>query len=540
MLIPQDFPSFESSSTRTLSPINFHLAENNSPSDLLQFLRNKFTSKKIETRQSTFHRWDTFDWRLNKNNLLLFQSKNKLCLLSKEATPPYPSPPPMFLKSCLKGATNKHLIKDPNLQNLIASHLSNRSLLDQVQYNQQSSLHSIFNKDMKTVAFMLYHRIYCESKYTEEKPSLSWVQLFPFRGYTEALNKIKIYFSPLLKSELKNPFDWAQLFLPISLRKNLNYNNRLRLHLDSNLDADQALIKIFNQCTKTIHLNTEGIVADLDVEFLHDYRVATRRVRSGISFAKKLFDRDALESAKTDMRMLGNATNKLRDIDVYLQREIKIKKSLPPEMSDALNPFFCELRKERILEQRKLKNFLKSNVYYEIIDRWELFLKENEFPDNPITNKISEKVGSIANKQILKALSKLMTEGYKINRDSPDEMLHELRIHGKKLRYLMEFYSSLYSENQVESFINNLKTLQKCLGKFNDRSMQQLKLNEYIKKLCIDKESIPLATAMGILIGNLQMDKVTLKCEFFTHFENFCSKNNLLNAKALFDYQPNS
>jgi CHAD domain-containing protein len=314
----------------------------------------------------------------------------------------------------------------------------------------------------------------------------------------------------------------------------------LRLHIDSNLDADQALIKIFNQCTKTIHLNTEGIVADLDVEFLHDYRVATRRIRSGISFAKKLFDWDALKSAKTDMRMLGNATNKLRDIDVYLQREIKIKKSLPPEMSEALNPFFCALRKERILEQRKLKNFLKSNVYYEIIDRWELFLKENEFPDNPITNKISEKVGSIANKQILKALSKLMTEGYKINRDSPDEMLHELRIHGKKLRYLMEFYSSLYSENQVESFINNLKTLQKCLGKFNDRSMQQLKLNEYIKKLCIDKESIPLATAMGILIGNLQMDKVTLKCDFFVHFENFCSKNNLLNAQALFDYQPNS
>jgi hypothetical protein len=70
--------------------------------------------------------------------------------------------------------------------------------------------------------------------------------------------------------------------------------------------------------------------------------------------------------------------------------------------------------------------------------------------------------------------------------------------------------------------------------------MQQLKLNEYIKKLCIDKESIPLATAMGILIGNLQMDKVTLKCDFFVHFENFCSKNNLLNAQALFDYQPNS
>jgi len=59
--------------------------------------------------------------------------------------------------------------------------------------------------------------------------------------------------------------------------------------------------------------NEDGIKADYDTEFLHDYRVSLRKVRSVLSLFKG--ENIALKQAFSDI-MKG--TNQLRDLDVYL------------------------------------------------------------------------------------------------------------------------------------------------------------------------------------------------------------------------------
>ena len=70
-------------------------------------------------------------------------------------------------------------------------------------------------------------------------------------------------------------------------------------------------------------LNVSGIIKDEDSEFLHDFRVASRRIRSGLTIAKKLFDLESLQSAKVDIKQLGDKTNAMRDMMFIYWLKIK-------------------------------------------------------------------------------------------------------------------------------------------------------------------------------------------------------------------------
>ena len=68
--------------------------------------------------------------------------------------------------------------------------------------------------------------------------------------------------------------------------------------------------------------------------------------------------------------------------------------------------------------------------------------------------------------------------GQAIDDDSPAEDLHELRKVGKELRYLLEFFASLYPAEVVKPFVKSLKGLQDQLGRFQDREVQANALRE--------------------------------------------------------------
>ena len=68
--------------------------------------------------------------------------------------------------------------------------------------------------------------------------------------------------------------------------------------------------------------------------------------------------------------------------------------------------------------------------------------------------------------------------GKAIDDDSPAEDLHELRKVGKELRYLLEFFASLYPPEVVKPFVKTLKGLQDQLGRFQDHEVQANALRE--------------------------------------------------------------
>ncbi len=84
--------------------------------------------------------------------------------------------------------------------------------------------------------------------------------------------------------------------------------------------------------------NEEGIKADSDMEFLHDYRTAVRRTRSALSQIPDVFPPETTERYKEAFGLLGEQSNRLRDLDVYLLSEPEYRAMFPEAMRDHIAP----------------------------------------------------------------------------------------------------------------------------------------------------------------------------------------------------------
>ena len=104
--------------------------------------------------------------------------------------------------------------------------------------------------------------------------------------------------------------------------------------------------------------------------------------------------------------------------------------------------------------------------------------------------------------------------GRAIDDDSPAEDLHELRKVGKELRYLLEFFASLYPADVVKPFIKTLKGLQDQLGRFQDREVQATAL----RNLAPDVANPPTVMAMGVLVDRFIKEEAQARTEFADRF----------------------
>ncbi|MCB0284108.1 MAG: CHAD domain-containing protein, partial [Calditrichaeota bacterium] len=95
----------------------------------------------------------------------------------------------------------------------------------------------------------------------------------------------------------------------------------------------------------------------------------------------------------------------------------------------------------------------------------------------------------------------------------------------KKLRYLIEFFSSLYPQEAVNDAIKQLKALQDNLGDFNDLSVQIDQLYAYLNNLKSSDNSM-LIREISALIAVLNYKKILLRQAFKGLFKKFISEKN--------------
>lgn len=74
-------------------------------------------------------------------------------------------------------------------------------------------------------------------------------------------------------------------------------------------------------------------------------------------------------------------------------------------------------------------------------------------------------------------------EGVVIDSSSSAKALHRLRVECKKLRYLLEFFRSLYKPENLAPLVKDLKRLQDNLGTFNDLRVQQAAMKKFGRQM---------------------------------------------------------
>jgi CHAD domain-containing protein len=311
------------------------------------------------------------------------------------------------------------------------------------------------------------------------------------------------------------------------------------LDLTPDLNSHQAMRMILRYLIDVMKSNERGIKSDTDTEFLHDFRVSSRRIRSALGQIRGVFPKEKSDQFRKDFSILGKTTNKLRDLDVYLLKKDQYRALLPQHTVAGLDPFFQDLSKARGAELKNVKKLLNSSTYRRLVSRWEEFIDSEISCTVEEAKNVERPVLELAQRFIFRRYKQIIRDGKKIRDDSPDEELHRLRIGCKKLRYLLEFYASLFPKKDILLLIGQLKKLQDNLGDFNDLFMQQEYLKEYlsqIKKSRVD--SLSMAAAIGGLITTLSQRQRSVRSEFKQRFNAFGTKKN----HALFTnlFQPRS
>ena len=166
----------------------------------------------------------------------------------------------------------------------------------------------------------------------------------------------------------------------------------------------------------------------------------------------------------------------------YMKKNTKV--CFPRFYGNDIEPLFDHLRKKRSKAFYKVIGGLQGKKYAKILRDWEAFLKKPERDSDDASNA-KLPVIDLARNRIYKKYRNVVKLGGQIAENTEDETLHVLRIHCKKLRYLMEFFSSLFPRKKIKILIYQLKKLQRNLGDFNDLSVQREYLLNIIEELPI-------------------------------------------------------
>ncbi|MFC2054692.1 CHAD domain-containing protein [Chloroflexota bacterium] len=464
---------------------------------------------------------DTFDWRLFDESLALYLCGNKLSLHLL----PYDD-----ILSTLTSVTQPVFIEDlpeSSLKRQLAPVVEIRALLKRAEVQRKICSYRILNRDDKIVV-RIFHEEVCFSAGNDQRPSAVHLRVKLVRGYPKHFRNLANHFAEA-GCEYITEGDIYMQILGAAGAKPGDYSSKLEIKLEPYMRSDEAVKRILRFLLEVMEKNEPGIQADIDTEFLHDYRVAVRRARSALTQLKHVFPPEKTERYKNDFANLGETTNLLRDLDVYLLKEEAYKSMLPVVLRGDIAPMFAYLREKRSKSLMDVVNVLGSVEYGRIKKDWELFLKEPA-AENHAAPYARWSIIDLAQERIYKRYRSVIRDGRLALQDPQEKQLHLLRIECKKLRYLIEFFADLFPPKKIAMVLKLLRRLQDNLGDFNDLCIQEQYLLEVSGELPVN-EALSRSTllAIGSLIGALDNKKQSAQASFSETFTEFsCLENRKL------------
>ncbi len=300
--------------------------------------------------------------------------------------------------------------------------------------------------------------------------------------------------------------------------------------ITAKMSVKEAMQMILISLLRKMSDNEQGVIDDTASDYLHHYRVSTRKARSAIHLIKGFFPEQCIKTYSYWFSRIAKATNKLRDMDVFLLSEHEFKSRLPLDMQSYLNPFFSYLSVARNTELNTVKVMLLSCDYKSIIDDWEIFI-ETRFLELANAESANEPIVQVANTALMEQYHKIVEMGQVITDASPYPQLHSLRIQCKKLRYWLEFFTALYPEEDVLFAMNNLKQLQDILGRLNDLHIQSDLLKAYAEGNDLKPENVK---AIRIFIQQHEEEQAEVRSHFRESFHQFSNTESQKLIQQLF------
>lgn len=241
------------------------------------------------------------------------------------------------------------------------------------------------------------------------------------------------------------------------------------------MSPQQAMQAVVSETLRQLQANAPGVLAGDDIEFVHQMRIALRRLRSTKKAFAGLLTDAAWQSVEEDIKWLAKLLGAARDLDVFLTQ------TLPPieaaRHADAdFSPLKLAVLKRRNVLRRKIRIALNSARYRALTRRLQAWCDET--PPQPASDSCRLR------KFTRRSLNKRRSQVDRLARNwqaLDREQRHELRKKAKALRYAVEFFSALYPTKAVKRYLAKLQSVQQILGVLNDSVSAKRLLDELIK-----------------------------------------------------------
>jgi CHAD domain-containing protein len=462
--------------------------------------------------------YDTFDWRLHKNRMTLCLDAGAGTLSVRDAGGREISMP--FTESAPRVITVKKLPAG-ELKDALSPVTEPRAPLKIAEITVHTESRSVLNDDEKTVVRLAFETVFLRRKARRPKLLSRALRVTGMRGYIKDFERFTALAGAAGLGMPGRPADLFETAVRGAGREPGDYSSKVTLKMSPDWDAPRAASLALKELSKITRLNEKGAIEGTDNEFLHDFRVAVRKTRSAISRIKHVFPHDRIRPFAEGFARLGRLTNASRDSDVFLAEKESFLDRTPASLHGGLEVLFEDFESRRRHEMKKLAKDLKSHEHKRFMDDWERFLSEP--PSGPALKNSETPVLTLARKHIFKLWRGVVRDGEAVTPETGDAEMHELRIVCKKLRYMLEFFGSLFPEDDMARLTERLKSLQDNLGAFNDACVQLRTLEEKLAGLS-GSGNAGTAAAAGALMTILHEEKIHRRKEFSSVFAAFNNK----------------
>ena len=496
---------------------------------------------------------DTFDWRLYRAGLMLeFEQARRggrLLLSRADGTPQAEQPvtgwPPRRPALDLPPGP---------VRDRIMVLIRPRALLPIVRASSTVSVTRLLNADGKTVARLVAEHITVTAVaagHTAAGPAAAGttaagttaelplrLAITEVRGYPGQARRASTLLAgvPGVSSASHGVFTAALTALG---RHPADYTSGVDAEITASMPASVAVARLLLRLLDTLEQNVDGVLRDIDTEFLHDLRVAVRRSRSAIKLLGEVLPADLARHYAAEFKWLGDLTTPTRDLDVHLLGFDSMTARLTAASPADLEPFRAFLVRRRAREVRRLAAALRGPRFRAITYDWRKVLLEIRDTGVSRRRRREPTAAGLALRTTERAFRRIATHGAAITPDSPPESLHDLRKRAKELRYLLEFFASLHDPVAYRKVVGELKSLQDCLGNFQDSQVQREEIHVLADAMLAERAA-PAATllAMGEIAAKLTLSQSEARADFVRRFARFTGPAGREHIRVLLEGRP--
>jgi inorganic triphosphatase YgiF len=246
-----------------------------------------------------------------------------------------------------------------------------------------------------------------------------------------------------------------------------------------------------------LHANEDGLVeASADIEYVHQARVALRRLRSAFRLFRDVVPRDTVAPVTDRLRLLAQHLGETRDWDVFLAETLAAVEAAIPgdETLAGLHAQAASLR--RTARDATASTAADADWTVLLLDLSGLAATQpwRDALDAEAQARAALPVREYAASLLARQAKRVRRHGRDVAGLDPSA-LHALRIEIKKLRYATEFFQSLFPRKAVRTWIDATTALQSLLGTLNDAAVTQRLLGR------LDGGDADSARACGLVRG---------------------------------------